>query len=257
MLKISLPKTKSKNYNKAIDVAQRFEGFEQSTNKIFISDDADIFRWLPNLFELIEICQKWNGFSFNYNGREVTPFLFYQAIDSLKNCFTTDFINAPNKERYCWHIPCHFEGWGCKKLVNLKRHLDGAHLYKGNKYWYNYGNFTNPNTWEVDKMQIAQVLQNEIMERAINLCPKFDVKNMLEVINNLPDTITIDKVNYECFYKHDFKGSSFAPVAINIRHKFEGQLYTTDSPYVKYPKNEGGLTAVIGGIDIANNFNMN
>ena len=159
MLTITFKQSSSKNYSQAIDIAKRFDNISRDSKGVMIKVvEPDFIRVQPDLMELVEVCHKWVHFIFIYNNIKVQPYLFVRQLEVIKDCYTVMLRNDLKTKYHCYIHP-YVEGWGCKHLCSIKKHLTKSYFYKGNHFWYNYGQFIDANTWEIDKDQVKAVLQ--------------------------------------------------------------------------------------------------
>ena len=123
-----------------------------------------------------------------------------------------------------------FEGWGCKYVKSMFRHLNGNGFYKGNKYWYNYGQFKDAFTWVIDKEAIREIIMKEIKDKNISSCIHFNQERVQKMIESLPSEIDLDGPYFERLYRKDIiPDGTIQDVAINIRHVKTGEFLTTDN----------------------------
>jgi SpoVK/Ycf46/Vps4 family AAA+-type ATPase len=87
-------------------------------------------------------------------------------------------------------------------------------------YWFQIGRFEDNGVWKVDKHQISAILQQEVEDNFLHVCPSFDRKVLDEAINRLPDLIDVHQSpSWEVLYENKVEGSKIAKKAVGVIHK--------------------------------------
>lgn len=209
MYTLRFTKSLSKNYHKAVEMAQEFGAVVDGDNVILQIPDHELLYAYERIAPLFGLIQKWKGTCADYNGEKVDPyrFIFYTWY-STRNC--AELKNKDCDPRYCWKDRDH-EGWGCKKLNPMHRHIFGSGEYKrSNQFWYNFGEFDKKMNWVINKNLIFQKLMEYAEQGHLKLCPHFDTERVKMIVFELPDKIVLDGVNFKPF-KEDGR-------LVNIRH---------------------------------------
>lgn len=220
MLKITFNRSSSKNYPRALVIASQFKSFSPAgafqPNTITL-EDHEIPDNLDRLYSFLALTDKWTHLKFDFNGKSVEPYPFYLLQRRISDC-SKECSRAINKDKHCWQSD-YYDGWGCKFIDGIFRHLKGNAFYRTNKYWYNFGHFTDENTWQLDKDEILEKLTREIEKKNLQSCPHFCMKTVEGRIDSLPDKIDLNSRYWDKFYRQEIgPGGSPTKVPINIRH---------------------------------------
>lgn len=175
--------------------------------------DRDILPKIMELKLLASYIMEWNNTRAFFKKNPIDIYKFLHQLYPICKC-SNDFMEK-HHSKYC-HLDLKTEGWGCKFINSVHRHLNDG---KGKrKYWYNYGYFDKNNDWIVDKALLRLELTNEVISKGIHSCPYFSMKEVNEKIEQLPNRIEPDNTNYEIAYKKDFCGDKIIDIPVNIQH---------------------------------------
>ena len=214
----------SRKYKEAIELASGFSVFEEATDddpvnviKLPADEWFDKKREFDDLYALV--CH-WKGTSVTLDGLEIKPHEFFWKFNTVIKC-ARDYEEAIDKSRYCC-ISGSFEGWGCKLLDDLDRHLSKTASY-AMKYWYKYGKFVSEGIWRIDKPLIKDYLAKEAEEKNLDHCKHFSIEKAWTIVDGLPDEIdTHGSVWWEIDYREDFEGAAILKQPVGIKHKTIG-----------------------------------
>jgi len=218
---IKFGKSSSLNYQSAIDLAHKFSNFKQisddSPENIIIIDNKELFKKTNTFLSLYNIINSWKSSSFYYNGEEIQGFNFFNQLSQIQAC-SNGYENSSVKISYC-NINSTFQGWNCKLLTEVKRHIDGENQYYNFNYWYRFGFFETPTKWVINKSNIKDVIKTESETKLIKNCPFFSIDKVFEIIDNLPDFVELENnQDWEIEFKEDFIGTIIEKIPINIKH---------------------------------------
>jgi len=214
----------SRKYKEAIELASQFVNFEEATD----DDPVNVIRlpaeeWFEKKREfddLYALVCHWKGTSVTLGGAEIKPHEFFWKFNTVVKC-ARDYEDAIDKDRYCC-IAGSFEGWGCKLLDDLDRHLSKTASY-AMKYWYTYGKFVSEGIWKIDKPLIKDYLAKEADEKNLAYCRHFSLEKALTIVDGLPDEIdTHGSAWWEIDYREDFEGTAIMKQPIGVRHRAAG-----------------------------------
>jgi len=214
----------SRKYKEAIELASQFSEFTGATD----ADPMNTIRlpageWFEKKREfddLYTLVSHWRGTSVTLGGAEIKPHEFFWKFHSVIKC-EKGFDEAIDKERYCCLADA-YEGWGCKLLDDLDRHLSKTASY-AMKYWYRFGDFYTDGIWEIDKPLIKDYLEKEAEEKNLAYCKNFSIKKAFSIVDGLPDVIdTHGSASWEIEYREDFEGTEIKKQPIGIKHKVAG-----------------------------------
>lgn len=217
MFTITFQRSKSKYFQKALNHAKRHGATWNGETVTLRIQDYDLTAAYETHQDLLKYITKWKGTKGEFNGRKVRPFPFllrlWQTVHQCKNGFL-----ETNSPRYCWS-GIDIKGWGCKHINKTHRYVRGSGKYRtSNLYWYNYGEFTSPNMWKVNKEMITRKIQDEVEEKGLNLCPFFSIEEIRKAIGSLPEFIHVDGSEFVHYKVPEYVDGEKALVAVNIRH---------------------------------------
>jgi len=219
---IKFGKSSSSNYQTAVNIAKKFSDYtpigDNSSINIIRTDSAEIFNKYKTFENLYSIIYGWKSTIISYKGLEIQSYNFFQQLNQVIKC-SKDYEHSVIKETYC-NINHMLEGWGCKFLTDIKRHLESdGYYYSSTKYWYKFGRFESENIWKVNKSLIKEHLMKEVENKKIDHCPIFFINKLLKAADELPEAIKIeDGANWEVEYKEDFFGTTIQRKPVNIKH---------------------------------------
>ena len=217
-------RSKSRKYKEAIEIASQFSGFKEAVdgdpvNVITLPAD-EWFEKKREFDDIYSIVSHWKGTSVTLNGTEIKPHEFFWKFNTVVKC-TREYEDAIDKSRYCC-ISGSFEGWGCKLLDDLDRHLSKTASF-AMKYWYKYGKFVSEGIWRIDKPMIKDYLAKEAEEKNLTYCKHFSIEKAWTIVDGLPNEIdTHGSAWWEIDYREDFDGAAISKQPIGIRHRITG-----------------------------------
>jgi hypothetical protein len=214
----------SRKYREAVELASKFSDFTEAEDaesvniiRLPAGEWFDMKREFDALYALVG---HWKGASMTLDGAEIKPHEFFWKFNTVVKC-TRDYEEAIDKGRHCC-IAGSFEGWGCKLLDDLDRHLSKTASF-AMKYWYTFGRFVKDGVWKVDKGIIKDYLKKEADEKNLAFCKTFSLEKAWTIVDGLPDEIdTHGSAWWEIDYREDFEGAAILKQPIGIRHKASG-----------------------------------
>lgn len=219
---IKFGKSTSSNYQTAVNIAKKFSDFtpigNNSTVNAIRTDSEEIFNKYKTFENLYSIICGWKSTVITYKGQEIQPYNFFHQFNQVLKC-SKDYENSVVKETYC-NISNTLEGWGCKFLTDIKRHLDSdGYYYSSTKYWYKFGSFESEKVWKVNKALIIEHLKKEVENKKVEHCPIFNIDRVSKAVDELPDIINVEEsANWEIEYKEDFFGTTIQRKPVSIKH---------------------------------------
>jgi len=224
----------SRKYKEAIGLASQFSDFKNATdedpvNTINLPAD-EWFEKKREFDDLYSLVAHWKGTNVTLGGEEIKPHEFFWKFNSVIKC-AVGYEEAVDQSRYCC-LADSYEGWGCKLLDDLDRHLSKTASY-AMKYWYRFGDFASEGVWEIDKPLIKDYLEKEAAEKNLSYCKHFSLEKAWTIVDGLPDVIdTHGSASWDIDYREDFEGSEIKKHPIGIKHRVAGG-----------PKRGSGVTA--------------
>jgi hypothetical protein len=213
MLKISFNKSNSKNFEQAVVLANKVGGIYDGLRCVILMPDSQILEHLNTLKILNSLVQNWKSLLVVFRGREVNFYKFLHSMTRIKEC-SIDFTD----EKHC-QVNIQKEGWGCKFISTPKYHIAPYQKKITNSsYWYNFGHFSAENEWTIDKGVLKHIITNYVKKRGLDLCPNFSFKTVFERIENLPEKIIVDGINFEHSYALSIENNKVSEKPDNIRH---------------------------------------
>jgi hypothetical protein len=226
MFTLSFGYSASKNYRKALEIAHSLGGKMEKGTMIIEFHDYELLYTYDKATPLLGIIQKWKTVAGDYNGKRVDPFRFLFGLwRNVAEC--AQERNNSWDQRHCW-LNRDNEGWGCKLVNPFSAFNYGDGMYRrSDRFWYNFGEYKDIDTWKVNKQLIFEKLQKTIENSHVSLCPFFDIERIRRTVENLPGIIKLDAEDYIPYYGEERH-------RINIRHlpKFENE----NNPIMTIPK---------------------
>jgi transitional endoplasmic reticulum ATPase len=219
---IKFGKSSSPMYLEAIKMAKKFSDFtpigEISNFNIIRPDKNEIynkFRVYESLYSLI--CN-WKSTVVTYQNQHIEKYTYNNLLGIIIRC-SKRYQESYDKEHYCNLSPSE-EGWGCKFLTDMIKHLESNRNYYPNRnYWYKFGRFESDKVWKIDKKIIHDYLEREVESRKIYHCPIFSLETAYKYVDQLPDTIDLNLCDdWEIVYQEVFQGTDIQSKPISIRH---------------------------------------
>lgn len=226
-IKIKFGSSSSQNYKKAINLSKKFDKFTPSSdnnafNQITIEMEElrTKFKYIEQLYQII---QSWKASEFSINDKPTEINDIKKLFEVIKCAY--EYSNSVIPEDYCKKGQ-KWLGWGCKFLGTIKRDLESFYYLGGRyKYWFHFGNFSNPTTWVIDKSRIKEALKKESEINNLILCPKFNLDDSYKILDSLPDSIDLNETsNWKIQYEENIDGQVIEkkPIGI-IPSRFENE----------------------------------
>ena len=193
-VKIVFLKSSSQYFPTILRNCKKFKNFIQEDKKFTLTTDNDEINENKRTFlSILNTLNNWKNVEYLIDDKTVGANLlqqFLQIFECAKRC--EDSINIEN---YCFLDSYIKEGWHCKHLTKLIRHLPETNWEydrNANDYWFNIGHFEkNETLFVIDKKRIQTILDNEIKAKYIDCCPYFNKEALDEIIKQLPDSINL------------------------------------------------------------------
>jgi AAA+ superfamily predicted ATPase len=228
LIKLNIPKTSSSNLSKVLANARTFEEFIEPTEKhqpyqLHVGPQ-ELCKRHQDLEQLYLMARNWKGLQLLINGR-LADMLNLRIALLIFKC-ADKRSNAVIPENFCQ--PKHAHGWGCKHQIIIRGGVPESvyELDKEYGYWFQFGTFTEGHhSWIIDKSKLLTALKKEVAGRYIDLCPYFDMANIEERVNALPDRIEFNEASsWDIQYEEKFDNSTIQKVPIGIiPKKFENR----------------------------------
>ena len=213
MFEIRFHKSTSKNFRLVLKNARLFSNFTEGEVNTITTTSEEIFNLWDSFNLVFHNSKSWAGSIVLHNGSPLVSYKqrsdwFYSILD-LKNCYKW-FSKAYDKEEYCNDGGC----WGCKRLNSVLRHYTSSFWSMG--CWYNYGKFTDPKTWIIDKRKISLILKEEARIKLVDTCPVYIDTAIDKYVGELADLITVDDVRWKVKFAQDVTdaGSCLIPIGV-------------------------------------------
>lgn len=218
MLQITISKSRSKNYNVAIARVIQLGGHADGKGAILEIPEYALLNAYHDLFQLVQLIGKWKGVTTTFRDNKVNLYRFiFTQYNQVATCGVEKIKSF--EESYCLQQGDH-QTFGCRKINSILLTNSGSGYYeRSGRYWYNYGVFNQQGIWEIDKSRIMVRIMNEVEEKALDVCPFFDIEAVMHRINkDLPAFIIPDNYNYRLHYEKQFVNGAEIYQAVNIRH---------------------------------------
>ena len=214
----------SRKYKEAIGLASRFSDFKEATDmeplNIIKLPAVEWFEKKREFDDLYALVAHWKGTSVTLGGEDIKPHEYFWKFHAVVKC-AKGYEEAIDQNHYCC-LADSYEGWGCKLLDDLDRHLSKTASY-AMKYWYRFGDFASEGVWEIDKPLIKDYLEKEAGEKNLAYCKHFSLEKAFNIVDGLPDVIdTRGSSSWEIEYREDFEGTEIRKHPIGIKHRVAG-----------------------------------
>jgi len=183
MLQIEIHKSRSKNYDEAIEMALNAGAVRYGDVVRLSIDDYELFSAYNDYFDLLMTIGKWKTVKAYYKGE---PVGLYRFILKYKFIFDCASERHKSDEDHCWQS-LHRKGWGCRKMQKVSRYIrDRAFNY------YAFG-FFSKEVWRIDKYSLLECLQKDAFKTGCHLCPYFSDDKLRDIVfKELPESLISD-----------------------------------------------------------------
>jgi len=214
---LTFQRSSSKHFQKALNHVITMGGSWDGEVARLEIPESDLMDAYEDIYFLFGYIQKWKSTRATFNGKSVPPYRFIFLVwHTVGQCREGHDHSAD--PRYCWQS-VDSKGWGCKHLQRIFRYSTGTPKYKtSNRYWYNFGEFVDHNTWKINKDLIHQKIEKEINDKVLHICPFFDLKQIDDAVDSLPDFVKVDNMQYYHYCTTEYVDGKKKQVPVNIRH---------------------------------------
>lgn len=191
-LVIRFPQSSSPNLKRALKLARELELFRPASEKNHfntVSLRAEGLRAsITTAAQLWELVRSWKGSEIQLDGKSLELAQFRDLVNVLSCSLAYD--TAADQTEHCNGFDGEV-GWGCRHLESVRLILPAYLTYSSSRrqYWYQFGRFSSPSIWSIDKDAILAALTREAESRKIALCPAFQVERIKAALKELPDEI--------------------------------------------------------------------
>jgi len=113
--------------------------------------------------------------------------------------------------------------WGCRRITLIREGSPdtGFAYHYRSKYWFEFGRFnTDRSQWIVDKVALTEALRREADQAYLDLCPFFDFDEVLDRIEQLPDSIDLAEDSpWQVTYSEEYDNATILKVPTGVRPK--------------------------------------
>lgn len=181
-LKIKFHKSSSPNYESVIKLSKQFDTFKQDdkTNEIIL-DMPELHKKRVLLHNILGYITSWKYTLLSFDDEQIDG-LYIRILSQILEC-SNEYKKAFNKETHCYLDKQFIEGWHCKYISEIKRHLpDYIWDYNKNysKYWFDFGKFDKESNWVIDKDSLLANILNEVGVKKIYVCPYY--KQVMKIL---------------------------------------------------------------------------
>lgn len=239
LVTITFGKSSSRNYRKALRLAQEFSSFtalseNSEVNSVEVGQEEfrQKYRKVQSLW--LNVCN-WKSSELRLEGVPAD-------LNEVRKLFAVvecarDYSSAVIRKDHC-KIYGERNGWGCKFLNTIDPYLPSSRYYliRGRAYWFQFGGFESATQWKIDKQEIRAALAREAEIKRLCLCPVFDLQKTEQVLSELPDTIDVeDSDKWEIQWEEETDEPTVDPKPVGVAPKSLGND--------RHP----GLTVSVGG----------
>ncbi len=221
LVEVEFGRSTSSQYHRALDVLQRFGNVElistgNSVNRATLGPDGFKLHY-TDLEELWGIIKNWKSSKLTYNGQPAFIHSLREFFRILECCKRR--AASERGDKHCM-LDDVTPGWGCRFLRSVFPGIP-EHRYSlpGNgRPWFEFGSFSAPTVWAVDKDRIQRVLFGEANSKGLELCEYYSQESIQRQVQELPDEIdtALDNSRWAVKYERSVDGSVLKerPIAI-------------------------------------------
>jgi transitional endoplasmic reticulum ATPase len=218
---VSFDRMKSRKYRDAVAAARQFSTFTEASDaeprNVVLAPVSECLAKRKLFEELYDLIKGWAASSVKLEGEELRPYELFNRFGAVLRC-AEGFADMGDRTRYCAHENGS-EGWSCRHLTAIKRHLDKQGYYL-TEYWYKFGKFISEGVWQIDRLALTACLAQEATEKELHCCPYFSMKTVRRIVSELPDEIDTRGSDYwDIVYREDFFGTEIKMSPVGVRHR--------------------------------------
>lgn len=207
-LQVRFRRTSSKEFARALELAQAQEGFaaDEAQGQYRVTFDQD---QLGAYQELVALVGRWAQTRVLLNGQEVSR----ERLNHLLDCYRAR-LAAPDRRVYCTGGAVHQSRVGAVRQLFPCRMIP---ISEGNTHgWFQYGRLTREGVFVVDKGQLRQAVTGALGETLAEHCPALFPAELDAVVDRLPDRIDPRK-DANWVYRDGWQNGRFVPVGVEKR----------------------------------------
>jgi len=214
---LTFQRTRSKHFQRALNHAMGMGAEWDGETATLAIPAEDMLTAYEDLLALFEYVSRWSSLKATFRGKPVDPFRFiFQVWNTVNRCKMDK--EQTNDQRHCW-AGVDNRGWGCKHIRGILLGTHGSARYKtSNRYWYNFGEFVDTNLWKINKPLLIEKIRGEVTAKALFLCPHFKSSAIKDVVENLPNFVRVDNVQYTHHFTTGYVNGKKKHIPVNIRH---------------------------------------
>jgi len=214
------------DHGKAREYAAKFRRFLPAKEGVAFSlvetnnhealDKFDAFQ------KLLETVRDWDSARVIHAQKEFRPAEFGLAAKQEVHACHERYLEATDKHAHCdaKSPAC----WGCRLLTGIILRHEKTPWDKEARYWYQFGHFTDANTWKIDREELTLALEDNVRRHSLDFCPAFEPVFYRRYIAALPLLVHLAGArDWERVYKEDHTDSAKHWEAVNIRHLTPGE----------------------------------
>ncbi|MDR1159142.1 MAG: hypothetical protein LBK69_00730, partial [Syntrophomonadaceae bacterium] len=165
ILRIVFYKSNSGYFEPVKRIAEKFTNYVQDgrINEIKIPP-TEIFEKIFYVEGLFQFICSWKHTEITFNDKKLFD-THIQNLSSAVKC-AKKYNKSLDKDTYCYLHEDKKEGWHCKHLTNMPRHIPSSYYDYIRKcyHWFDFGNFEG-DIWIINKNLIKQKLLEEVEEK--------------------------------------------------------------------------------------------
>jgi hypothetical protein len=211
----------SPSYQTVLDCASKFRKFiparEGASTHVIETSNHEVMTKFDAFMKLMESIKDWDSTQVYQNGAKLLPSEFMlQEKKEIAACYHR-YLAASDKDHFCdtRDPSC----WGCRMLNDIILHHEKAVYSKEAKYWYQFGNFSDKNTWRINRENLSSALEGIVQEKGIDFCPVYEHVFFRRYMAALPLFIHMaDTSNWDYVYIEDSVNSAVRWEPHSIKH---------------------------------------
>ncbi len=211
----------------AREYASKFRKFtparEGAPFNLVETDNHEALEKLGALENLLETIRDWDSARVIQGVTELTPADFHLERKQEVLACHRKYLEADDQNTYCDDKSP--DCWGCRLLKGAILRHEKSTYDKNARYWYQFGTFTDANTWRINKEALTASLEDIVQKKGIDFCPVFQYVFFRRYVAALPLMVHLaGNRDWELVYKEDSLDGAkrWHPFGISHRNPSDG-----------------------------------
>lgn len=190
--------------------------------------------------KLLDTIRDWDSARVIHDQKEMLPAEFSLPEKYAVAACHQGYLAAENQEEYCdsKNPQC----WGCRLFNGIILRHAKTPFDKNARYWYQYGEFLDKNTWRIDKEALTRDLEKIVGKQSLDFCPVFQLQFFRRYVAALPALVHLaDSHNWGLVYLNDASNIAKRWEPVGIQHLGTSSPEETDGATPGFDHGVSGL----------------